>query len=356
MSRLSSVQAYQESHILSSILIERSTLPLKEQRNLEAESKLGINCKLMTPRQKIAHSQSENRYRRNPDARFLQLEDVVSRDHCENTKTGTVVSIRLWRVKLLGMARRNMLELQKEVMSLKKKLRVLREAFMPETCRLTMKDEVIRRLMVFLICSYLSPSRSKIAVRSGPVSRKVEGLVRGSTSLPTGERHHRTTTIYFTPRATLDKADSLSSNLGWDISKMSNSKRCILIDARKLNPQKVRGRRIGPPRPTALPPQKTPQNRSSKRKSSVLPWNVTICAKLPPNDILDCGNFTSVPVHNKLGSFAKTEKGLQPGVNRACRLVAPVICLHLSIKTFDDSWNCILPIGRLSQQNYGVYD
>jgi hypothetical protein len=46
-----------------------------------------------------------------------------------------------------------MLELQKEVMSLKKKLRVLREAFMPETCRLTMKDEVIRRLMVFLIGS-----------------------------------------------------------------------------------------------------------------------------------------------------------------------------------------------------------
>jgi hypothetical protein len=143
LSRRSSVFVYQEPHILFSNPIDFPTPPSEEQQNLEAEPKLGINSKLMTPRQKIAHSQNESRYRRNLDAKFLQLEDVVNQCHDEKPKAGTRAPKRLRRVQLLGIARLNILELQTEVMSLKRKLQVLREATMPDTCRFTIQDKVI---------------------------------------------------------------------------------------------------------------------------------------------------------------------------------------------------------------------
>lgn len=113
MSRRSSVFVYQEPPILSSNPIDFPTPPSEEQQNLEAEPKLRINSKLMTPRQRIAHSQSESRYRRDLDAKFLQLEDVVNQCHDEKPKAGTRASKRLRRVQLLGIARLNILELQK---------------------------------------------------------------------------------------------------------------------------------------------------------------------------------------------------------------------------------------------------
>lgn len=143
MTRRSSVEVFQEPNILSSYPIDISTPPSKQQRNLDAESKLDINCKLFTPRQKTAHSQSERRYRRNLDANFLQLENAVNQCHGERSKARPGSSKRLRRVQILAMARLNILELQKEVISLKRKLQVLREATMPETCRFTIQDEVI---------------------------------------------------------------------------------------------------------------------------------------------------------------------------------------------------------------------
>jgi hypothetical protein len=46
-------------------------------------------------------------------------------------------------MQILAMARLNILELLKEVISLKRKLQILREATVPETCRFTIQDEVV---------------------------------------------------------------------------------------------------------------------------------------------------------------------------------------------------------------------
>jgi hypothetical protein len=132
-----------EAPELSDRSISISAPPSEEQRNLDTEPKSDINHKQITPRQKIAHSQSERRYRQNLDAKFLQLEDVVNQSHNEKTKPGSRTSKRSQRVQLLEMARLHILELQKEVTSLKRKLHVLREATMPETCRFTIEDELI---------------------------------------------------------------------------------------------------------------------------------------------------------------------------------------------------------------------
>jgi hypothetical protein len=132
-----------EAPELSERSMSISAPPSEEQRNLDTESQSGIDCKQITPRQKIAHSQSEKRYRQNLDAKFLQLGDVVDQCHDEKTKPGSRASKRLQRVKTLEMARLHILELQEEVTSLKRKLRVLREATMPETCRFTIDDEII---------------------------------------------------------------------------------------------------------------------------------------------------------------------------------------------------------------------
>lgn len=144
VSRRSSVEFYHEPHILSSNPIDISTPPSEKQHNLEREPKFGVNCTKITARQKIAHTQSEKRYRRNLNTKFLQLEEVVNQCHDEKTKAGSRASKRMQRVQLLGMARVNILELQKEVRTLKRKLQVLREATMPETCKFTIQDDIIR--------------------------------------------------------------------------------------------------------------------------------------------------------------------------------------------------------------------
>jgi hypothetical protein len=115
----------------------------REQRNRHTEPDLDVNCKLLTPRQNLTQSQSERRYRRNLDVNFLQLEDAVNQCHDERPKSESGSSKRLRRVQILAMARLNILELLKEVISLKRKLRILREATVPETCRFTIQDEVV---------------------------------------------------------------------------------------------------------------------------------------------------------------------------------------------------------------------
>lgn len=125
-------------------MTRRSSMEVsREQRNPHTEPNFDVNCKLLTPRQKHAHSQSERRYRRNLDVNFLQLEDAVNQCHDERPKAESVSSKRLRRVQILAMARLNILELLKEVISLKRKLQILREATVPETCRFTIQDEVV---------------------------------------------------------------------------------------------------------------------------------------------------------------------------------------------------------------------
>ncbi|OOQ89770.1 hypothetical protein PEBR_06503 [Penicillium brasilianum] len=136
-----SAEVYQESQSLSPNSIDTLTPTPEDECNPEEAPESGLTCKTMTRRQKIRHSQSERRYRRKLEARFSQLEDVVSQCHDENSKAGCKTSKRLQRVQLLGMARLNILELQREVMSLKRKLQILREATMPDTCRFTLQSE-----------------------------------------------------------------------------------------------------------------------------------------------------------------------------------------------------------------------
>lgn len=125
-------------------MTRRSSVEMfREQRNLHTESDIDVNCKLLTPRQKLAHSQSERRYRRNLDVNFLQLEDAVNQCHNERPKAESGSSKRLRRVQILTKARLNILELLKEVISLKRKLQILREATVPETCRFTIQDEAV---------------------------------------------------------------------------------------------------------------------------------------------------------------------------------------------------------------------
>jgi hypothetical protein len=134
-------EVHQESQLLSPNSIDYLTPSPEDQCNPEAAPESELTCKIITRRQKIRHSQSERRYRRKLEARFLQLEDVVSQCPDEKSKAGCKTSKRLQRVQLLGMARLNILELQREVMSLKRKLQILREATMPDTCRFTLQAE-----------------------------------------------------------------------------------------------------------------------------------------------------------------------------------------------------------------------
>ncbi len=120
--------------------IPTNTPPI--QQNPDTPPELERSCSTLTARQKIAHSQSERRYRQNLDAMFSHLEDVVSPCHVEDGSSSSRPSKRVRRVKLLGMASMRILELQKELQSTKKKLQILREVTVPrEALKFTLQDE-----------------------------------------------------------------------------------------------------------------------------------------------------------------------------------------------------------------------
>lgn len=89
---------------------------------------------------KRAHNQIEKRYREGLNSKFLQLEDVLRNRHDHILPDQQ--SKRSKRAEVLEIAYDNILELQGEVRSLKKKLEILRKAALPsETWKFTLGDD-----------------------------------------------------------------------------------------------------------------------------------------------------------------------------------------------------------------------
>ena len=137
-----SPEVCQEPPTLSPTFLDVPTHTTQTQQNPDTPTELERSCITLTARQKIAHSQSERRYRRNLDAMFSQLEDAVGPCHSEEGNSSSRPSKRVRRVKLLGMASMRIFELQKELQSTKKKLQILRVATVPpEALKFTLQDE-----------------------------------------------------------------------------------------------------------------------------------------------------------------------------------------------------------------------
>lgn len=96
-------------------------------------------------RRKKSHSLIEKRYRESLNLKFSQLEGVLRNSPDRDRKIAIMpdrTSKRSKRAEILEGAHGNILELQEEVRSLKKRLQTLREATLPlETCRYTLHDD-----------------------------------------------------------------------------------------------------------------------------------------------------------------------------------------------------------------------
>jgi hypothetical protein len=92
-------------------------------------------------RRKRAHNIIEKRYRDNIDCKFLQLKDVLSSCHRSQKSidiTPHKNSKRLNRAAILEQAHDEILNLRVEVISIKEKLKSIREATFPDTSKYTL--------------------------------------------------------------------------------------------------------------------------------------------------------------------------------------------------------------------------
>jgi hypothetical protein len=92
---------------------------------------------------KKAHSLIEKRYRESLKQRFLRLEDVLHHRLGAQSDRGMPDKMpqREKKAAILKHALDTILELQKEVESMKEKLRTLRETAFPDTCKFTLQND-----------------------------------------------------------------------------------------------------------------------------------------------------------------------------------------------------------------------